>query len=135
MRDSKIICLLILVVIFLFVNCSCSSNNDYEYENPYSREAVEYFSSRSGFGKGRTDVDSVVLKYVYDNTELSEKYGNDFCVDGISGTDEGSTFFFSWLYNGTGDYFVEICGDTWTVKVSKSYFGNWEVTECYQEES
>lgn len=84
-------------------------------DNPYSREAVEYFSSRSGFGRGRTDVDTVILKYIYGDAELAEKYGDDFCVSSVGGSDEGSAFSFLWLYKGTGEYFVEICGDIWTI--------------------
>lgn len=134
MKYNRISCL-ILGVIFLFAACGCSSNVNAEYDNLYSREAVEYFSSRIGFGGGRTDVETVILKYIYDNSELTEKYGENFCVSNMGGSDEGKTFLFMWLYRGTGVYFVEICDDTWTVKVSKSYFGKWEVTECCQDDT
>ena len=135
---KKTICLLSLVVIILctFGGCASSGNNtsqNSKYNNPFSRETVEFLSSKEGFGSGRTDVETVVLKYVYNDAALAEKYGDTFCVDNFGGSDDGITFLFSWLYKGTGDYFVEINGDTWWVNVSKSYFGKWEVTDCYQK--
>ena len=51
----------------------------------------------------------------------------------MGGTDEGNTFFFLWLYQASGDYFVVINGDTWWISVNKSYLGKWEVIGCYQE--
>lgn len=132
MKCSKIICILMLGVIFLFTACSCSSNN-VEYDDPYSREAVEYYSSKMAFGGGwLLDVQTVVLQYIYNNDELEEKYGKDFCVSDCGGWEDSETFFFLWLNRGKSVYFVDIGNDTWTVKVEKSYFGKWEVTDFYQ---
>lgn len=129
--------LLGLVIIGMVFLCSCSlleiEANEIEFEDLYSRETVDDFVSGYGFGKGRTDVVYVVLDYVYHDSMFEEKYGNDFCVDDIGGSDEGRTFFFLWLYEAHGDYFVDINGDTWWISVSKSYFGKWEVIGCSQE--
>ena len=127
--------LVVIIMLFLY---SCSfpgsktSKND-EFNNPLSRETVNELVSGVGFGKGRTDVEAVILDYVYHDSTFAEKYGNDFCVDDMGGTDEGNTFFFLWLYQASGDYFVVINGDTWWISVSKSYFGKWEVMGCYRE--
>lgn len=127
-----------LMVIVMFSLCSCSlmgneTNEKNEFKNSLSREDVNKLVSRNGFGKGRTDVELVVLDYVYHDSMFAEKYGNDFCVDDIGGSDEGKTFFFLWLYEANGDYFVDINGDTWWISVSKSYLGKWKVTGCSQE--
>ena len=115
-----------------------SSNQDSEYlkssEYFNSREHVKLLVSNVGFGNGRTDDEIVVLDYVYKSNELKEKYGDSFEVKEIGGNSDGQTFFFLWLYKGTGKYFVNINDDIWVVEVSKGYFGKWEVTNCRPSE-
>ena len=128
----------VLMVCLLLILCGCSKtdagSSRNEWDNPYSREAVEYLSSQAGFGKGRTDIGTVALKYIYGSAELSEKYGDTFCVEAMGGVDDGKAVFFSWLYKGEGDYYAVICGDTWNIHLTKSYFGAWIVTDCWQGE-
>ena len=127
-----------MVVIVMLLLCSCSllgneTSEKSEFNNSLSRESVNELVSRKGFGKGRTDVALVVLDYVYHDPMFAEKYGDDFCINDIGGTDEGKTFLFSWLYEASGEYFVIINEDTWWISVSKSYLGKWKITGCYQE--
>lgn len=127
-----------LVVIILLFLCSCSpleneTNEKEEFYNPYSRETVNELVSGIDFGTGRLDAEIVVLDYVYHNLMFIEKYGNDFCINNMGGSDEGNTFFFPWLYEASGEYFVIINEDTWWISVSKSYLGKWKITGCYQE--
>lgn len=140
MLVKKVICLIISVLIgsFIFIGCSSADTNISQSEDDAvwysSRERVERFASRNGFGYGRTDAETLVLLYVYNSPNFAEKYGTDFCVDNIGGSDTTSTFLVSWLYEGTGAYYVEINGDRWRVSVVKDYFEKWEIVDCYQEQ-
>lgn len=108
-----------------------ASGENFEYQ-PYSREEIEQFASEKDFGKGVFDAEKVVLQYIYNNDELEEKYGKDFCVSDYDGWEDSKPLFFVWFYHGKGEYSVVIGNDTWIVKVSKGCFGKWEVTDCYQ---
>lgn len=140
MRKSKrIIYLVSVVVISMCSLMGCSNSNDSanQYENSddvlYSREQINHLSSRAGFGRGRADVETLILSYIYSDRILAEKYGDSFLVENFGGMDSGSTFLVSWLYEGTGKYYVEIDGDTWYITAKKGYWGKWKVTDCYQE--
>lgn len=126
----------ILMIFFCscFINgCSVKIDDAGDHGSIYSREYTKYICSGANFGGGRTDDTYVVLKYVYKNKELNEKYGDFFEVIDIGGSSEVQTFMFLQLFKGTGNYFVDIEGDEWKVELSKSYFGKWEVTSCSLE--
>ncbi len=122
---------------YVFTGCSNSNNSVTQNKSSdnglYSRERINRLASRFDFGRGRNDVETLILSFVYNDPIIAEKYGDHFCVENCGGMDSGSTFFISWFYEGTGKYFVEIDGDTWWITATKGYLGKWRVTDCYQE--
>jgi len=121
--------ILVSAIICILIFSSCSVETEVGV-NTSSREYVKEACSSIGFGKGVMDDEVVVLDYVYKDEVLKEKYGDSFEVKDIGGNVEMGTNFFG-IYKGAGKYGVTINGDEWTAEVNKSFFGKWEVTNCY----
>lgn len=134
-KALKIGGILVMLLCMLFLNaCSAkikvTKDDESNHGSVYSRKYTDYICSSPNFGGGTTDDDYVVLKYIYENKELKEKYGDSFEVSDMGGSTDNQTFMFYQLYKGAGKYFVDINKDEWIVKISKSYFGKWKVTSC-----
>lgn len=129
----KIISIIILLGVMNMFLCGCSVEvEDAGNENPYSRENVKSFCESVGFGYGMVDDDQfTVAEYIYHSKNLADKYGDDFEIDDLVGSNEGEKL--QKYYKARGEYQAEIKGDTWIVQVEKSYRGKWKVIDCYPE--
>lgn len=113
---------------------SCGDVEIEEVEAPlYSREYVETMVSGIGFGYGSLDASIVMLDYVYNDSEIAQLYGDDFEISssGMNGTSDLEHAFIQSFVKGTSQYEFVIKGDKWVACATKSYFGKWEVTDCY----
>lgn len=126
------------VVIMILGLCGCSiditEKNDAEI---YSRAGTIYMCESNSFGKGRSDDIYVALNFIYSDESIRERHGSDFEIsanDIICHTSEGESFFFSGLYKGQAEYSFAINNSIYKVKMNKTLFGPWTVTECLSEE-
>ena len=121
------------MIIMLLTGCSADDNEYPLSADPNCRESVFYRSKSFLFGTGKLGDEDVALKYLYESEEVAEVYGDSFQMPGDKGKivchkSEGQTFFFPGIFKGEAVYeFVFEDQTSYTITVSKDYFGRWKV--------
>ena len=131
--------LFIALIIILMVGCS---KNQYEYNdensnNPYSREHISWLCQSNSFGTRRSDDETLALKYLYDSQEISEIYGDTFQITDdkiVCHKSESHSFFIPGIFKGEAIYEFIFEDESYTISLSKSYFGEWTVEKCEQND-
>lgn len=116
--------------------CSCSVNVTAENGNGggYSRKEVSEFTSSPGFGYRKTADDIyTVFEYVYNDSALAERFGEDFEAEFIGGSFQGKTQYLPFFWEGEGKYSVSIDGVGFLVTVEKPLFGELTVTSIEEQ--
>ena len=124
---NKVFRISIVLFLLLISFNGCSYSVSEVKGNPYSRENT--IDLINGFSP--SDYDYVICKFVYNNEEFIELYGNDFEIVDIIGSSDLHQFM--WLFKGVSHCSVYIKKDVWRVNLKKEYFSDWKVTECYKD--
>lgn len=113
----------VLILVFLPVVSGCAVSAD--SGNPYSRKSIEA-QSNIFTGYGVDDSMIVACMYVYNSDMFKEKYGGDFEITNVVGSEGeiGAEPDISHCY-------LEIGKDLWCVDLSKEFLGKWKVTGCH----
>lgn len=126
------------VIIMILGLCGCSIDIiERKDDEMYSRADTMYMCESNSFGKGRSDDIYVALNFIYSDESIQERHGSDFELtanDITCHTSEGKSYFFAGLYQGQAEYSFAIDNSIYKLKMSKSLFGTWTVTECLPEE-
>ncbi|MBE6531773.1 MAG: hypothetical protein E7679_06795 [Ruminococcaceae bacterium] len=121
------------VIIMLLGLFGCSI--DITEENSakmYSRTDTKYMSESTSFGKGKSDDIYVALNFIYSDETIQKKHGSDFEItadDITCHSSEGKIYGLYRLYSAQAEYSFSIDNTIYNLKLSKSLFGTWTVTE------
>lgn len=129
---KKIVIGVLVLLIILMGGCSLNAINEGS-DDPYSREHINWLSQSNSFGKRRSDDEILALKYVYESEEISEIYGDSFQITGdkiVCHQSESHSFFVTGFFKGESVYEFFFDDVSYTVSLSKSYFGEWTVEKC-----
>ena len=99
-------------------------------EDLVTRERVHEKVSYNNFGHRFIDFKYVAADYIYNHSEIIERYGEGFAVEAVRpGAFHWYTFFFRRVDAGSATARVAVQGDYWIVDMSKRPFGRWTVQE------
>ena len=100
---------------------------------PFDRESISEYVSSVGIGYRPLDFVELGASYIYNDKDMSLKYGEDFLIEELGGHEEGTQIM--WFQDGTATFYYKIEQDAWKVEFAKPFFGKWRVTSCnYDEE-
>lgn len=130
LRLDKICIFFCIIMVTLFLTSCVSISVQEDDFQQYSREDVATMELSESFGEKRLDEVYVALSYIYNDKSIQEQCGSDFEIleeNVIRNSGENRCFFFYWLFKGNAEYTIIIGEHSYTLKLSKTYFGKWKV--------
>jgi len=99
-------------------------------EDLVTRDRVHEKVSDDNFGHRFIDFEYVAADYIYNHSEIIERYGEGFVVEAVRpGAFRWYTFLFRRTDAGSATARVDVQGDYWIVYMRKRPFGRWRVQE------